>query len=86
LTVDGATPGGVVLVGLSITGQGPYPSYWGLADLSPPVHVLPLAADAAGLVQVSLPLNPALAGTPLFAKGVDLTGSVPTNSSFGMIQ
>lgn len=86
VSITAASPGGALLVGLSITGQGPFPSYWGLVDLTPPLRTLVFTADAGGTVSASLPLQPSLAGMPLFAKGLDVAAYEPTTSFFGMIQ
>ena len=48
LRIEGASPGGLIVVGLSTAGQGPYVSYWGTVDLSPPLHALTLVRTLRG--------------------------------------
>ncbi|MDF1800891.1 MAG: hypothetical protein P1V81_17100 [Planctomycetota bacterium] len=86
LTVTDAVPGGAVLLGISTTGQGPQPSYWGALHLSAPIHFVHLPVDAAGEVSVGLPLAAGLAGTALHAQGLDILGYAPTTPYFGVVQ
>jgi len=85
-TVTGAAPNAVVLIGVSLTGQGPIPGYWGPLDLSGPVYLLQGQADATGEAHVLEPVPARFAGAPLWAKGVDFTTSAPTTSFFGVVE
>ena len=85
-TVTGASPNAAIVIGVSLTGQGPIPGYWGPLDLSGPVHVLLGQADANGEAHVLVPVPARFAGAPLWAKGVDFTASAPTTSYFGVVQ
>lgn len=86
LKIDQATPGGVLFVGYSLAGQGPFPSYWGLVDLAPPISTFTVFADAAGQVSVPLVVPPAFAGTRLWMKGLDVLGSAPTTTFMGVVK
>lgn len=85
-SVTGAVPDAAVVIGVSLTGQGPIPGYWGPLDLSGPVFVLHGQADANGEAHVLVPVPARFAGAPLWAKGVDFTASAPTTSYFGVVQ
>jgi hypothetical protein len=86
LAIANATPSGPLFVGYSLTGQGPFPSYWGLIDLSPPVLTFTVMADAQGGVSMPLAVPPALAGERVWMKALDLVGSHPTTSFTGIVQ
>jgi hypothetical protein len=86
LHITGASSGGAVLVGFSLSGQGPLPSYWGLLDLSPPITTAYFTADASGVVAKSLHVPGSLTGANLFVQGIDLIGYEATTSFFGVVQ
>jgi Tol biopolymer transport system component len=85
LQVRGATPQSLLLVGISVAGQGPFPSYWGIVDLSDPFRTVAVVADANGEVAADFPVSASLAGTHVFAKGLEMTSSLPTTSFHGLI-
>lgn len=85
LHVTGATPAGPLLIGLSTSGQGPFPSYWGHVHLTPPLVVLQLTADASGVARKLLPIDPALLGVHVFAQGLDVAASYPTTAFHGLV-
>jgi Tol biopolymer transport system component len=86
LEIAKTTPGGVLFVGYSLAGQGPFPSYWGLVDLAPPIATFTVVADADGQVSVPLDVPPAFAGTRVWMKGLDIGLSKPTTSFTGVVQ
>ncbi|MDF1799153.1 MAG: hypothetical protein P1V81_08260 [Planctomycetota bacterium] len=86
MTVTGCVPNGAVLVGISLTGQGPISTPWGLVDLAPPLHTYSVLVNPAGVATLQLPLTPALAGLPLFARGLDTLDLSLTTPYFGLIQ
>lgn len=71
LTVSGASPGAVVFVGLSATGQGPTATPFGLVDLSGPWQVVAVTTDANGEGAVGFTIPATLAGVDVFAQGLD---------------
>jgi len=85
MTVTGCVPSGAVLVGVSLTGQGPISTPWGLVDLTPPLHTFSVLVNPAGVATLQLPLTPALAGLPLFARGLDAVDLSLTTPFFGTI-
>lgn len=86
LAIANATPSGPLFVGYSITGQGPFPSYWGLIDLTPPVLSFTVMADAQGDVSLPLTVPPALAGERIWMKALDVLGSHPTTTFMGVVE
>jgi len=86
LHITGASPSGAVLVGVSLAGQGPLPSYWGLLDLSPPITTAYFTADASGTMAQALHVPASLVGTGVFVQGVDLIGYEATTTFFGVVQ
>lgn len=86
LHITGASPSGAILVGVSLAGQGPLPSYWGLLDLSPPITTGYFTADANGTVAQALHVPASLVGTGVFAQGIDLIGYEATTTYFGVVQ
>ena len=75
-----------VLVGVSTSGQGPMPSYWGLVNLSPPVHVYAAKADSNGQVQWSAAVPASLKGIKIWVHGVDLTANAATTPFVGNVR
>ena len=86
LQVTEAAPDALVLLGFTIQGQGPLPSYWGLVNLSPPFQVIATQADAAGVVSFGQVVPLGLKGTKLWIQGVDVTGNQPTTSYQGAVR
>jgi hypothetical protein len=84
--IDQCAPSAQVLVGVSTTGQGPMPSYWGLVSLSPPVHVYPAIADTNGQVQWPAAVPAGLKGVKVWVHGVDLTASAATTPFTGNVR
>lgn len=85
-SIPGMTPGGLALLGVSTTGQGPFASYWGAIDLSPPLFMLSAVVDANGEAHFPAPIPAGMAGRPLWAKGLDVAGSAVSTSFFGFVQ
>ena len=81
LTVDGATAGGNVLIGYSLTGAGPTATPFGPVDMSPPITQLPtITANAAGLASMSVSVPGRASGFTLYTQAADLSTAVLTNS------
>jgi hypothetical protein len=81
LSVSGATAGGNVLLGYSLTGVGPTMTPFGPVDMSPPISQLPaLTADGAGNASLSTGIPARATGFTLYTQGVDLTSGSLTNS------
>jgi len=86
LTITGATPGGLVVLGASLNGQGILPTAWGPLELNGVSAVFAYVMDGAGQANVQVGLNPALLGLPLWVQGIDLTMDFPTSIWGGTIQ
>ncbi len=86
ISMTGGTPGGAALMGLSTSGQGPFPSYWGPIDLSGPIFTVSATFDASGVARLPFPIGPSLAGANVFAKGLDLVNVLPSTSFFGVVR
>jgi hypothetical protein len=81
LTVTGATAGGGVLIGYSLTGAGPTMTPFGMVDMSAPITQLPtLTADAAGVASLSTGIPSRATGFTLYSQGADLASGALTNS------
>ena len=85
LSITGATPGGAVVLGVSLSGQGPMPSPWGPLELSGPIFLLTLPMDAAGQLSLPVGIPAALTGLPLWIQGIDVTMDYPTTAWGGLI-
>lgn len=86
IKATGLTPGAQLIVGVSLTSQGPLPSYWGPLDLGGPIFVLGTLADGNGEASIANMVHPALSGQPVFAKGLDLGANKPTTSFYGIVR
>jgi hypothetical protein len=81
LTVTGATAGGGVLLGYSLTGAGPTNTPFGPVDMSAPITTLPtLTANASGVASMSTGVPGRASGFTVYTQGADLTTSALTNS------
>jgi len=81
LTVSGATAGGGVLIGYSLTGAGPTNTPFGPVDMSNPITQLPaLTADGAGVASVTTMVPGRATGFTVYTQAADLTSSALTNS------
>ena len=81
LTVTGATAGGGVLLGYSLTGAGPTNTPFGPVDMSAPITTLPtLTADGAGMASMTTGVPTRASGFTVYTQGADLTSGVLTNS------
>lgn len=85
IIVTGATPGGLVGVGYSLTGPGPSTVPAGPCGpvtvlLSPPIGLLPLmTASAGGVATTGAAVPPGAAGHLVFFHGLDLGSCALTN-------
>lgn len=86
VVVTGAQPNGAVLLAISVTGQGPYPTTWGPAHVSPPLHTQHMPVDAFGTTTLDLPIVPALVGLPVYVQGLDTFALSLTSSFYGVVQ
>ncbi len=87
LTVDYATPGGLVRCGYSVAGGGPVATPYGDLLLSPPYVELPvLTADASGHAALPLPVPPAAAGMSIWLHALDLGALAYTNGLALVVQ
>jgi hypothetical protein len=81
LTIVGATPGGDVLVGYSLTGAGPTMTPFGPVDMSPPISTLqPLVANALGVAVLNTGIPARASGFTLYSQAADVATSRLTNS------
>jgi plastocyanin len=75
ISVTGANPGNSILIGYSLTGNGPIQVVYGSLSLSPPINQLPpQIADAAGQVNVAVSVPPGLAGTTVHLHAAEILG------------
>lgn len=81
LTVSGATAGGGVLIGYSLTGAGPTNTPFGPVDMSAPITQLPtLTADGAGVAAMSTSVPGRASGLTVYTQAADLATGTLTNS------
>ena len=79
--VSGATAGGTVILGYSLSGAGPTTTPFGIVDMSPPISTLvTLTADGSGNASFSPIVPGGAAGATLYTQGVDLGSGDLTNS------
>ena len=80
LRARGATPGGIVRIGYSLTGGGPTNTSFGVVELSAPILIFAsLTADAAGVAQTSAPVPPSATGLTVWTQALDLTSGSLSN-------
>lgn len=85
-TVDGATPGGLVLIGYSTRGAGPTQTPYGMVAMTPPISTLAtLIADSVGNVTYT-PFVPNYPGVTLYTQAYDATAGNLTNALVETIQ
>jgi len=81
LTVSGASAGGGVLIGYSLTGAGPTNTPFGPVDMSLPITQLPtLTASASGVASMTTGVPTRATGFTVYTQAADLTTSALTNS------
>ena len=79
--VSGATAGGTVILGYSLTGAGPTTTAFGVVDMSLPISTLAtMTADGSGNATFSPVVPGGAAGATLYTQGVDLSSGNLTNS------
>ena len=86
ISISGGSPGGVLIYGVSLTGQGILPTPAGPLELAMPVALFVRALDAQGASNDSVSVPLSLSGLPLWVQGVDLTLWFPTEVWAGSIQ
>lgn len=75
IDVDGCNPGGTVMLGYSLAGNGPIDIQFGTLSLSPPFNQLPaLSANGAGHATMPVNLPGGLSGTTVYLHGAELFG------------
>jgi len=80
-SVTGATAGGTVMLGYSLTGAGPTNTQFGVVDMSLPITVLTsMVANGSGDADYMPNVPGNAAGVTLYTQGVDLTSGTLTNS------
>ncbi|MGB0952483.1 MAG: choice-of-anchor J domain-containing protein [Planctomycetota bacterium] len=80
-SVSGATPGGTVLLGYSLTGAGPTATPYGSVDMTAPINTLAsLTADINGDAAFAPTVPGGAAGATLYTQGLDLASGTLTNS------
>lgn len=82
LDVDGANPGGTVIIAYSTAGNGPVDVAFGTLSLTPPFGTLPtLTADGAGHASFGATVPAGFAGVTLHLHAVELlpSGGILTN-------
>lgn len=80
-TLVDCEPNGSGFIYYSTTGTGPYMTSYGLADLSPPLHLLPMVfqdSNGTGTVTVRVPSRGA--GVTAWLQGLDLTSGLWTSN------
>ncbi len=81
LTVSGATAGGGVLIGYSLTGAGPTVTPFGPVAMSMPISQLPtLTANASGVASMTTGVPAQASGFTLYSQAADLSSGVLTNA------
>jgi hypothetical protein len=81
LTVQGATAGGGVLLGYSLTGAGPTMTTFGLVDMSLPIlQLASLTANASGQAVLTTGIPAQASGLTVFSQAVDLVSGQLTNA------
>ena len=79
-SVVGGTPNALVVWGVSVAGNGPIPSPFGLLGLTPPFFVLPVVvvADASGASQTSVVLDASTLGITIYTQAAEVlpTGEI----------
>lgn len=81
LAIDGATPGGVILIGYSLAGAGPTMTPYGPVDISAPISQLPaLTADPIGHASLSTGVPGRATGFTFYSQAADLTTGILSNS------
>jgi hypothetical protein len=82
ITVDNCTPGGMVLTGYSLAGQGPINTPYGSIFLSPPFSQLPnMTANAAGVASLTANVPPTIAGRVVYMQSVDVAAAGEARSN-----
>lgn len=75
IDVSGVTPGGLVILGYSLAGNGPVSIAMGTLSLTPPFNQLPgLTADASGNATMPVNLPAGLAGSTVHLHGAEMFG------------
>ena len=86
ITVDNATPGGVVRHGYSVFGAGPTTTPYGNLLLSPPyVELPPMSANASGQASLSAPVPPGTTGVSVWLHAFDIGSLSFTNGVAAVI-
>jgi hypothetical protein len=81
LSVSGATPGGTVLLGYSLTGAGPSTTVFGVVDMDSPILVLgSLIADVTGYVVHNRAVPVGATGLTVYTQCLDLASGTLSNS------
>ncbi|MDP7061355.1 MAG: hypothetical protein QF489_00280 [Planctomycetota bacterium] len=87
LDVARATPGGLVMLGYSLAGNGPTMTPFGLADLSAPIQTLPsLTADAGGSASLNSALPANSAGLNVWLQAYDVAAAEFSNGLHEIVQ
>ena len=87
ISVAGATPLGAVLVAWSVTGAGPTPTQYGVAELSMPIKVLPvLTSDSSGMSKISITLPATSSGIQVWFQAADLSAGALSNGAERIVQ
>lgn len=74
LTVTGADPTSIVIMGYSLRGPGPTTTPFGVADLTQPIDQIGrFAPDAQGEVMITSPVPPTAAGVPIWTQALEIT-------------
>ena len=80
-SVSGATPGGNVIIGYSLTGSGPVNTPYGVADMSAPIQTMTtMTADGAGDASFAPTVPGGAAGMTLYTQCLDAGSLTLTNS------
>lgn len=79
--VSGATAGGNVIIGYSLTGSGPVNTPYGVADMSAPIQTMTtMTADGAGDASFAPTVPGGAAGMTLYTQCLDVGSLTLTNS------
>ncbi len=75
--IVGLVSGSAVVLGLSLSGEGPIPTFFGDVLLSPPLFLLPtIVAGASGAVSLAVPIPNDIARVPVWTHGIEFQPSL----------
>lgn len=74
ISVTGADPTSLLVLGYSLRGPGPTNTIYGVADLSSPIEQIGrYTPDALGELSIQVPIPPTVAGVPVWLQALEIT-------------